>query len=105
MSRPHPRAPVRTSLYIIIGVCCYETIIIIGDNTSHVTDVTDRKPSIINLIKDDLTFSTIQMAETLHVAKCTILRDINILKAKNIIARIGSEKTGHWEVMGNNEKS
>ena len=45
------------------------------------------------------------MAETLHVAKCTILRDINILKAKNIIARIGSEKTGHWEVMGNNEKS
>lgn len=45
------------------------------------------------------------MAETLHVTKRTILRDINILKAKNIIARIGSEKTGHWEVMGNNEKS
>ena len=45
------------------------------------------------------------MAETLHVAKCTILRDINTLKSKTIIARIGPEKTVHWEVKGNNEKS
>lgn len=71
----------------------------IGDNTSHVTDVTDRQHAIINLIKNNVTISTSQMAETLHVTKRTILRDINILKAKNIIARIGSEKTGHWEVM------
>ncbi len=71
---------------------------VIGDKRENVTDVTDRQRAIINLMKDNATVSTIQMAEKLGVTKRTILRDIEALKAKQIITRIGSEKTGHWEV-------
>ncbi len=71
---------------------------VIGDKRENVTDVTDRQRAIINLMKDNATVSTIQMAEKLGVTKRTILRDIEALKAKQIITRIGSGKTGHWEV-------
>ena len=71
---------------------------VIGDKQRNVTDVTERQRAIINLIKDNTTISTLQMAERLGVTKRTILRDIETLKAKGIITRIGSEKTGHWEV-------
>ena len=42
--------------------------------------------------------TTTQMAERLGVTKRTILRDIEALKEKGLITRIGSEKTGYWEL-------
>ena len=69
-----------------------------GDKHKNVTDVTDRQHAIINLIKEHTNMTTTQMAERLGVTKRTILRDIESLKKKGLISRVGSEKTGYWEL-------
>ena len=71
---------------------------VIGDKQENVTDVTDRQHAIINLVKEHTNMTTTQMAERLGVTKRTILRDIEALKAKGLIIRVGSEKTGYWEL-------
>ncbi len=71
---------------------------VIGDKSDDVTDVTDRQHTIINMVKQTPAISTTQMAEKLGVTKRTILRDIEALKGKGLITRIGSEKTGYWEI-------
>ena len=71
---------------------------VIGDKQKNVTDVTDRQHAIINLVKDHADMTTTQMAEKLGVTKRTILRDIEALKEKGLIIRVGSEKTGYWEL-------
>jgi len=71
---------------------------VIGDKQKNVTDVTDRQHAIISLVKDYANMTTTQMAERLGVTKRTILRDIEALKEKGLIIRVGSEKTGYWEV-------
>ena len=73
---------------------------VIGDKQKNVTDVTDRQHAIINLVKDHADMTTTQMAEKLGVTKRTILRDIEALKEKGLIIRVGSEKTGYWELKG-----
>ena len=71
---------------------------VIGDKQENVTDVTDRQHAIINLVKDHANMTTTQMAERLGVTKRTILRDIEALKKKGLIIRVGSEKIGYWEL-------
>lgn len=68
--------------------------------TDDVTDdVTDRQKQIINLIKENRNISTREMAEKLNLSKRTILRDINEMKIKKQIQRIGKEKGGYWEIV------
>lgn len=71
---------------------------VIGDKQKNVTDVTDRQHAIINLVKEHTNITTTQMAERLGVTKRTILRDIEALKKKGLIIRVGSEKAGYWEL-------
>lgn len=71
---------------------------VIGDKQKNVTDVTARQHAIINLIKEHTNMTTTQMAERLGVTKRTILRGIESLKKKGLISRVGSEKTGYWEL-------
>ena len=71
---------------------------VIGDKSDNVTDVTDRQHAIIDLVKEHTNITTTQMAERLGVTKRTILRDIEVLKEKGLIIRVGSEKTGYWEL-------
>ena len=41
--------------------------------------------------------TTIQMAEALGISDRMVRKHINTLKAKGLITRVGSNKTGHWE--------
>lgn len=41
--------------------------------------------------------TTIQMAEALGISDRMVRKYINTLKAKGLITRVGSNKTGHWE--------
>lgn len=79
-------------------------------NSNNVTDVTDnvtngtdneynRLTKIITLIIENKNISTIALAKELNVSKRTILRDIEKLKQQNRLKRIGSEKTGYWEII------
>ena len=40
-----------------------------------------------------------EISKILNKTKCTIERIIYSLKEKSIIRRVGSDKTGHWEII------
>jgi ATP-dependent DNA helicase RecG len=68
--------------------------------TDNVTDnVTDRGSLIISLIKKNSKVSTMEMADKLEVNKRTILRELDLMKRSGFLKRIGSEKSGHWELI------
>ncbi len=71
----------------------------VSEKTNNVTDnVTDREFSILIGIKQNNKITTQQLAKLLNVTKRTILRDIEKLKNKNKLNRIGDEKTGYWQL-------
>jgi len=69
--------------------------------TENVTeDVTeDRVERMLKLIDENNKITTARLAKILGVSRMTIARDIDSLKQKNIIQRIGSPKGGHWKVI------
>ena len=76
--------------------------VFIGDTPANVTDVTERQQAILDFIRADKSISTTAIAERLQVSKRTVLRDIENLKSKDLLQRVGSEKTGHWEIIKDN---
>ncbi|MEA3544535.1 MAG: DeoR family transcriptional regulator [Thermodesulfobacteriota bacterium] len=54
---------------------------------------------LLNVIKADPTADYPMLAQTLGVSEATIKRNIQKLKQQNRMRRVGSKKTGHWEVI------
>ena len=59
----------------------------------------NRVNKIIKLIKKDKNITILQIANILGVTDKTIKRDISKLKNDNKIARVGSLKSGYWEII------
>jgi len=55
-------------------------------------------------MKFDTTITVKSLAEKLKVTKRTVLRDIEKLKYKGRIKRIGKEKSGYWEILNLEQK-
>ena len=55
---------------------------------------------VYNEIQKNNNITIHEIAVVLNKTKRTIERIIYSLKAKNVIKRIGSDKTGHWEIIG-----
>jgi len=72
----------------------------VTDNvTNNVTDnVTDRQNRVLLLIKQNIKISTREIAELLGISKRTVLRELDDMKNKKLLTRIGKEKGGHWEI-------
>jgi len=70
------------------------------DVTENVTeDVTEnREYRILELIDKKNCLSTTQIAKEMSVSRMTIHRDLEKLKAKGLIERIGPDKGGYWEI-------
>jgi ATP-dependent DNA helicase RecG len=64
-----------------------------------VNEVDTRRARIIALLKEKQGITIKQLAENIGVAKATIERDLSRLKELNKIRRVGSDKTGHWEIV------
>lgn len=80
---------------------------VIGDieqnNVTNVVteNVTDKRiDKVLDRIKTNPNITTNELAEIFGVTKRTIIRDIGTLKKQNLIKRIGTEKNGHWEIIG-----
>jgi len=58
-----------------------------------------RLNEIMKLIQKDKNITILQLANILNVTDKTIKRDIAKLKNENKIARVGSLKSGHWEII------
>jgi len=64
--------------------------------TENVTET--RQLKILQLIKENDKISTTEIAKLIGVVRRTIARDIDTLKEKGVIKRIGPDKGGYWEV-------
>ena len=59
----------------------------------------DRQKDIIKDILSNKNINQKDLAEIYNVSDKTIKRDLYLLQEKNIIKRVGSKKTGYWEVI------
>jgi ATP-dependent DNA helicase RecG len=78
----------------------------LGKNTSDdpVNDpVNDRLSKIKKLITNDKYITREELARRCVVSLETIKRDIQKLKNNNELKRIGSDKSGHWQLLKKNE--
>lgn len=62
-------------------------------------ELTGNQLSILGLLEDDNSLTRQQLAEKLSVSPETIKKNIEKLKAKKILKRIGPDKGGHWEIV------
>lgn len=68
--------------------------------------VNDTVKAILALIEQNPSLTYEEMTEKTGKSRRTISRIITEMKEKNIIARVGSDKNGHWEIVKNeNRKS
>ena len=68
--------------------------------------VNDTVKTILALIEQNPSLTYEEMTEKTDKSRRTISRIITEMKEKNIIARVGSDKNGHWEIVKNeNRKS
>lgn len=67
--------------------------------SNQISNDTDRLTAVLNLIINNTNISTVQIAKKLGVSKRTVLRDIEELKKREKIKRIGSERNGYWKLL------
>ena len=65
--------------------------------TENVTE--NREESILRLIKNNKTITTSKLAQQLNVTRRSIARDIENLKNAGKVKRMGSDKSGFWEII------
>ena len=68
----------------------------VPENTENVPET--RFIAIINLIKANAEISMLELSKMLNVNHKTIKRDIQELKNKGFIERVGPAKGGYWEI-------
>ncbi len=74
-------------------------VVVTGRDTDRDTDRDTRLTMILKLINDDNNITTKQLSLLCNVSQITIKRDIEKLKKQNKLKRIGSERTGYWEII------
>ncbi len=58
-----------------------------------------RLDKIVNIMKKDKSITALELADKLGVTDKTIKRDIAKLKDEKRVVRVGSLKSGYWEVV------
>ena len=58
----------------------------------------NRLAELVALVKENPKVTILQMATTLGVTSQTVKRDLAKLKQDQLIRRVGSDKSGYWEV-------
>lgn len=65
------------------------------DLSGHADPIND----LLSVLRTDPSADYAILAERLEVSEATVKRNIQKLKQQNRIRRIGSKKTGHWDVL------
>ena len=69
--------------------------------TGEVTDnVTDRERQLLQLLIEDPGYTMPQLAEKMTVSRKTVAGYLKSLKEKSVIERVGTTRSGHWEIKG-----
>jgi ATP-dependent DNA helicase RecG len=65
----------------------------------RVNEIVNRRTKILTALRATPNLTHNQLAETTGISLATIRREIKNLKESGSIKRIGSDKTGHWEII------
>ena len=68
------------------------------------TDISITEKMVLDLLKINPKITYEQIAEKINKNRKTAQRTIVSLKEKGIIARVGSDKTGHWKILEKGDK-
>ena len=60
--------------------------------------MTSRETEILSLIKKDNSVSRKTISQNLGISTATVAREIDSLKTKGIIERVGGDKGGYWKI-------
>ena len=78
------------------------------NDTVKLSQLTERQRKIYETIKnvpenvpENVPVNIPNLASMLRVSEKTIKRDIAAMQSAGFIKRIGSDKTGHWEIIDN----
>ena len=78
---------------------CLEEIDNIEMNLKSNIILNSTEERIINLIKSKKHITQAELSKLLNLSENCIYKNLKTLKAKGIIARIGSNKNGYWKIM------
>ena len=69
------------------------------DNGTDGTNEMSREDAIVNLMRKNKRISIKEISAQLNIPRRTLFRIIDALKTSNRITKVGSEKSGTWEVI------
>ena len=78
---------------------CFEEIDNIEMNLKSNIILNSTEERIINLIKSKKHITQAELSQLLSLSENCIYKNLKTLKAKEIIARIGSNKNGYWKIL------
>ena len=89
-----------------------DTVNVPVNDTVNLSQLTERQEKIYHIIKDgtindtanvpiNVPINAATLATMFNVSEKTIKRDLYVLRDLNLIKYVGSNKTGHWEVIVN----
>jgi ATP-dependent DNA helicase RecG len=61
--------------------------------------LTDFQVQLLNLIRSNPAVSYDELADLTKRDRTTVMRNVGKLKDAGILRRVGSRKTGHWEIV------
>ena len=64
-----------------------------------VNEAVNRREKVLIALKANNRLTKAQLVELLGIPKTTLERDLTALKEENKIIRVGSDKSGHWEII------
>ena len=70
-----------------------------GDETAADAPLSDLQTQILELIRQKATISYNELASVTGKDRSTVRRNVGKLKDMGLLRRVGSKKTGHWEVL------
>lgn len=65
---------------------------------------TVNETKVLNLINENNKVTINEITSKINLSRRTVQTIINSLKTKGVLVRVGSDKTGHWEIVDKKEK-
>ncbi|MCL2282434.1 MAG: putative DNA binding domain-containing protein [Fibromonadales bacterium] len=71
----------------------------VNPENDNVNDTVNLTVKILSILKKEPDITQLAISEALSVSKTTIVREIKKLQENNVIKRVGSDKSGYWEIL------
>jgi len=71
---------------------------IINDTINDTINLCESKNQILKVIKKNPKITIDKIAETTTLSRISVIRHLKTLQEMGVVARVGSRKTGYWEI-------